>query len=372
MSTTTSLPRPPIPSGRRGRSPSSSPPTGPTPPSPPPTAPSACCAPAPVSCWPSSSRRRPTPRPTRAASRDRLMTEEEAEHDWEDANDSGEEALGRTTSEMSGEVEERVVASDESAGNAIVHCAEEIGADLVVVGASGKGLFKRLFSGSVSDHVVHHTAVPRAGDPARTRGRVSQAPGTPETPLVAGREPAIRHLGDPEVPVAAGEAPAQRRRVHLGRVGAVAGLQRRPALPVAARPLRPGHGGAPPRALQPARRLRHRRRAVGRRRAVPRRQPRRAADSARRSGPSARHRGRGAVRGDAGRPAVVGRRPTRSPRPSPSRAPSRSRILLSTTRPGSATCAIIGSPTVAEAARAASSPEVPDATDALLALPTDQ
>jgi len=89
-----------------------------------------------------------------------LMTEEEAEHDWEDANDSGEEALGRTTSEMSGEVEERVVASDESAGNAIVHCAEEIGADLVVVGTSGKGLFKRLFSGSVSDHVVHHAPCP--------------------------------------------------------------------------------------------------------------------------------------------------------------------------------------------------------------------
>ena len=89
-----------------------------------------------------------------------LMTEEEAEHDWVDANDSGEEALGRTTSEMSGEVEERVVASDESAGNAIVRCAEEIGADLVVVGASGKGLFKRLFSGSVSDHVVHHAQCP--------------------------------------------------------------------------------------------------------------------------------------------------------------------------------------------------------------------
>lgn len=29
---------------------------------------------------------------------------------------------------------------------------------------------------------------------------MSQAPGTPETPWVAGREPVIRHLGDPEVP----------------------------------------------------------------------------------------------------------------------------------------------------------------------------
>jgi nucleotide-binding universal stress UspA family protein len=89
-----------------------------------------------------------------------LMTEEEAEHEWESANDTGEEALGRTTSQMSGEVEERVIPSDASPGSAIVHCAEEIDADLVVVGASGKGLFKRLFSGSVSDHVVHHAPCP--------------------------------------------------------------------------------------------------------------------------------------------------------------------------------------------------------------------
>ena len=42
----------------------------------------------------------------------------------------------------------------------IVWVAEQIGADVVVVGSHGRGALKRLVSGSVSEHVVHHSPCP--------------------------------------------------------------------------------------------------------------------------------------------------------------------------------------------------------------------
>ena len=43
---------------------------------------------------------------------------------------------------------------------ALVEIAAEMSAEVIVIGASGKGFFRRLLSGSVSDYVVHHAHCP--------------------------------------------------------------------------------------------------------------------------------------------------------------------------------------------------------------------
>ncbi|KAJ8304433.1 hypothetical protein KUTeg_018016 [Tegillarca granosa] len=45
-------------------------------------------------------------------------------------------------------------------GETIVKKAEEIGAELIVVGCRGLGQIRRTFLGSVSDYVLHHSSVP--------------------------------------------------------------------------------------------------------------------------------------------------------------------------------------------------------------------
>lgn len=50
--------------------------------------------------------------------------------------------------------EQRVTVGD--AGTTICTVAEEIGADVIVVGAHNRGMFKRLLLGSTSKHVVKH------------------------------------------------------------------------------------------------------------------------------------------------------------------------------------------------------------------------
>ena len=45
-------------------------------------------------------------------------------------------------------------------GSAIVKCAEEVGANLIVMGTRGLGKIRRTLMGSVSDYVVHHAHCP--------------------------------------------------------------------------------------------------------------------------------------------------------------------------------------------------------------------
>jgi nucleotide-binding universal stress UspA family protein len=47
-----------------------------------------------------------------------------------------------------------------SPGDVIVQVAQTIGADLVVVGGKGLGMFGRLLLGSVSEHVLRHAPCP--------------------------------------------------------------------------------------------------------------------------------------------------------------------------------------------------------------------
>jgi nucleotide-binding universal stress UspA family protein len=55
-------------------------------------------------------------------------------------------------------VEQRVVRGE--AGSAVVDIADEVDADLVVVGSHRPGMLTRVFLGSVSDYVVHHSKRP--------------------------------------------------------------------------------------------------------------------------------------------------------------------------------------------------------------------
>ena len=54
----------------------------------------------------------------------------------------------------------RLIPVDGATGAAIVEIAAEMSAEVIVIGASGKGFFRRLLSGSVSDYVVHHAHCP--------------------------------------------------------------------------------------------------------------------------------------------------------------------------------------------------------------------
>eukprot|EP00105_Crassostrea_gigas_P010086 XP_011425244.1 PREDICTED: uncharacterized protein LOC105326762 [Crassostrea gigas] len=45
-------------------------------------------------------------------------------------------------------------------GEGIVRIAEELGADLIVMGSRGEGAVRRTITGSVSDYVLHHSTVP--------------------------------------------------------------------------------------------------------------------------------------------------------------------------------------------------------------------
>jgi nucleotide-binding universal stress UspA family protein len=55
-------------------------------------------------------------------------------------------------------VERRLV--EGSSGQMIIHVAEEVDADVIVVGSHGKGWLKRVVIGSISEYVVHHSTRP--------------------------------------------------------------------------------------------------------------------------------------------------------------------------------------------------------------------
>jgi nucleotide-binding universal stress UspA family protein len=55
-------------------------------------------------------------------------------------------------------VEHRLV--EGSSGQMIIHVADEVGADVIVVGSHGHGFLSRVFIGSVSEYVVRHSHHP--------------------------------------------------------------------------------------------------------------------------------------------------------------------------------------------------------------------
>jgi nucleotide-binding universal stress UspA family protein len=88
------------------------------------------------------------------------LTEDEADEEFAEARQAGRWALERTRSAVDAQVQVQLLPAEEDPGHAIVHAAHDHGADLLVIGSGGKGFFKRLFTGSVSDYVVHHAPCP--------------------------------------------------------------------------------------------------------------------------------------------------------------------------------------------------------------------
>ncbi len=96
-----------------------------------------------------------------------LLTPEQADRDYAEHLSAGQEALERTqaalertAAALGDHVEVLLIPSDEEAGLALIHHAEQHHPDLLVIGAGGKGVLRRLFTGSVSDHVVHKAPCP--------------------------------------------------------------------------------------------------------------------------------------------------------------------------------------------------------------------
>jgi nucleotide-binding universal stress UspA family protein len=84
----------------------------------------------------------------------------QADKDWKQATDEGKAALDRTAKALGTEAEVRLVPDDEKAGPVIVRVANDMNADVLVVGSSSKGWLSRFFGSSVSDYVTHHAPCP--------------------------------------------------------------------------------------------------------------------------------------------------------------------------------------------------------------------
>jgi nucleotide-binding universal stress UspA family protein len=88
------------------------------------------------------------------------ITYREADKDWKRSTVAGEAALKRTAAVLGPDVDVRLVPDDEATGAAVVRIAHDMGADVLVIGSSGKNWLSRLVGGSVSDYVAHHAPCP--------------------------------------------------------------------------------------------------------------------------------------------------------------------------------------------------------------------
>jgi len=88
------------------------------------------------------------------------ISSKQADKDWEKATTAGQAALDRTAAVLGPDVEVRLVPDDEKTGAAIVRVANEMSADVLVIGSTSKGWLNRLLGESVSDYVIHHAPCP--------------------------------------------------------------------------------------------------------------------------------------------------------------------------------------------------------------------
>ncbi len=97
-----------------------------------------------------------------------LVTPEQAEEECQHQVTEGRQALEHTKAVLGRDAELLLLPTDTSPGHAIVDIAKELQPDLIVLGNSGKSLFWRLFAGSASDYVLHHTPCPLLMVPSRS------------------------------------------------------------------------------------------------------------------------------------------------------------------------------------------------------------
>jgi nucleotide-binding universal stress UspA family protein len=71
-----------------------------------------------------------------------------------------ENIVGQTIKKFAGDMQVTHFTDYGSTADGIIHCAEEFGADLIVIGTHNRSGLGRLLMGSVAEHVVRHSHVP--------------------------------------------------------------------------------------------------------------------------------------------------------------------------------------------------------------------
>lgn len=89
-----------------------------------------------------------------------LMSEEDAQVRWDRRRVTANEHLGVAATEIDVNVEPIVVPSGMEPGHALVRLATERSVDVIVIGASPKGLVKRLMTGSTTNLLVRNAPCP--------------------------------------------------------------------------------------------------------------------------------------------------------------------------------------------------------------------
>jgi nucleotide-binding universal stress UspA family protein len=88
-----------------------------------------------------------------------VYSPEEQERVWDAEQREAARELSATAAALTGcEVQERMEVGD--VATTICHIAEEVPADVIIVGSHGRTGLKRMLLGSVSEHVVRHAPCP--------------------------------------------------------------------------------------------------------------------------------------------------------------------------------------------------------------------
>lgn len=99
-----------------------------------------------------------------------MVSDTEVDRAWELVEQDASEALQRTVAALGSSAPVDQVTRSGEAGPAICRLAEEIGADVIVVGSRGRGAIKRALLGSVSAHVTNNAPCPVVVVRAGTEG----------------------------------------------------------------------------------------------------------------------------------------------------------------------------------------------------------
>lgn len=90
-----------------------------------------------------------------------LVTQEEAQQEWEDARVAGREAILDTERSIEDRVtDELVVATEESVADALVRLVEETRPAVLVIGPDQSNWFRRMLGGAVDKQLVHRVTCP--------------------------------------------------------------------------------------------------------------------------------------------------------------------------------------------------------------------
>ena len=89
-----------------------------------------------------------------------MVSDAEVDRAWALVDEEAGAALERTVAALDTSVEVTRETRAGEAGPAMSRLAEEIGADVIVVGSRGRGALKRALLGSVSTHVTNNAPCP--------------------------------------------------------------------------------------------------------------------------------------------------------------------------------------------------------------------